>query len=79
MYGKEFFARGREAHRISFDREACVGCAACVRACPMCQGVDVRGERRHARAVCRERCLNCYLCVATCPAGAIKAVPVQRG
>lgn len=52
-------------YRMRFDADACVGCGACNKACPM--GIDVRKEPNSAE------CIRCGACRSTCPADAIVA------
>ena len=54
---------------ISIDSAACIGCAACVRACPgnlLKLGADGRAYSRRPRD-----CWGCTACLKECPSGAI--------
>lgn len=52
----------------SIIAEACKGCTACVRACP----VDaIKGERKEAHTINEEKCIRCGACVETCRFDAI--------
>lgn len=52
----------------SIIAEACKGCTACVRVCP----VDaIKGERKEAHIIDEEKCIRCGACVETCRFNAI--------
>lgn len=52
----------------SIVAEACKGCTACVRACP----VDaISGERKEAHTIDEDKCIRCGACVETCRFDAI--------
>ena len=65
------------------DKEKCVGCLACTRACPrkLIQGVDYDQQvfipcASHAKGAitvrgCSQGCIGCSLCVKICPEKAI--------
>ena len=56
------------------DESACIGCAACIRACP----VDaIMGASKFMHTVIRNECTGCALCVAPCPVDCIKMQPIQ--
>lgn len=64
----------REAARI--DESACIGCAVCIRACP----VDaIVGARKWMHAVLESECTGCALCVEPCPVDCISMVPARTG
>ena len=64
----------REAARI--DESACIGCAVCIRACP----VDaIVGARKWMHAVLESECTGCGLCVEPCPVDCITMVPARTG
>jgi polyferredoxin len=49
--------------RMALDKEKCVSCGKCEKACPM--GVKVTADPNSAE------CIRCGACVRTCPAGAL--------
>jgi NADP-reducing hydrogenase subunit HndC len=56
--------------RYRIDEEACTGCRACVRACPV---EAISGERRSPHTIDLEACIKCGSCVTLCRFGAILA------
>lgn len=59
------------------DEAACIGCAKCIRACP----VDaIVGAARHMHTVIADECTGCELCIAPCPVDciAIRPAPMAR-
>ena len=66
-------ACGREAPRALavIDESACIGCALCLKACP----VDaILGASKHMHTVIAEHCTGCELCVPACPVDCIALV-----
>lgn len=56
------------------DEAVCIGCTACIRACP----VDaIMGASKHMHTVISSECTGCGLCVAPCPVDCIYMQPVE--
>jgi NADH-quinone oxidoreductase subunit F len=54
--------------RYRIDPEACVGCTACLKKCP----VDaITGEKKESHVIDIERCIRCGACVVACKFDAI--------
>ncbi len=54
------------------DESACIGCTACIRACP----VDaIMGASKLMHTVISDECTGCSLCVTPCPVDCIDMVP----
>ena len=56
-------------HSVEFDRERCIACVACCKACPT-QAIRVR-ERQVA--LDPDRCIDCGECIRACPYDAVSA------
>ena len=58
----------------SIDNEACIGCSACVNACPVgiLEMIDAGGEQKCSIGDKQEECTSCMTCVNVCPVNAIK-------
>ena len=57
------------------DESACIGCTACIRACP----VDaIMGASKLMHTVIAEECTGCGLCVAPCPVDCIHMRPSEN-
>jgi Na+-translocating ferredoxin:NAD+ oxidoreductase subunit B len=64
---------GREAPRALalIDEEACIGCALCLKACP----VDaILGAAKRMHVVIDAHCTGCELCIPVCPVDCIALV-----
>ncbi|KAA3627748.1 MAG: electron transport complex subunit RsxB [Proteobacteria bacterium] len=58
------------------DEALCVGCTACIRACP----VDaILGAAKQMHTVLPDYCTGCKLCVEPCPVDCISMEPVNPG
>ncbi len=57
-------------YMIKIDKDACVGCGACVKDCVT--GYLSIEEPAHKAAVTGDRCIRCGHCEAICPIGAIE-------
>ncbi|MFH2110228.1 MAG: 4Fe-4S binding protein [Candidatus Bathyarchaeota archaeon] len=55
--------------RITFDREACIGCLLCIRTCPT--GTILATEDRKVEFRL-DHCIFCGQCVEICPKDAVK-------
>ena len=55
------------------DESRCIGCVACIRACPVDAIIGARG-RMHT--VVESECTGCELCVPACPVECIALVPM---
>lgn len=52
---------------VKIDKEACIGCGACVDVCPVSSL-----SMEDGKAVCDEStCIDCGACIGTCPVQAI--------
>ncbi len=56
-------------HSVEFDRDRCVACVACCKACPT-QAIRVREKQV---VVDGERCIDCGECIRACPYDAVSA------
>ncbi|WP_019272770.1 RnfABCDGE type electron transport complex subunit B [Neisseria lactamica] len=56
------------------DESACIGCTACIRACP---ADAIMGAGKFMHTVIADECTGCGLCVAPCPVDCIRMQPVS--
>lgn len=56
------------------DETACIGCTACIKACPM---DAILGAAKHMHTVIRDECSGCGLCLPPCPVDCIILHPVS--
>ena len=59
---------------LTIDRDRCIGCGRCLRACGS-GGIEIRGEGRSRRAFPTDGCILCGSCVDACP---VDAISIQR-
>jgi polyferredoxin len=57
---------------ISAQAEACTGCGACTKACPM--DIPVAECVRMGTSIGKGDCILCQRCVVSCPTGALKTI-----
>lgn len=54
-------------HSIKVDEEKCIGCIACMKACPT-KAIRLRNKKAHIKFA---RCIDCGACLRVCPHNAI--------
>ena len=58
----------RELVQYAIDKKTCIGCGACVKACPVSA---VSGEKKKAHTINKKKCIKCGACLEICPVGAV--------
>jgi NADH-quinone oxidoreductase subunit F/NADP-reducing hydrogenase subunit HndC len=58
----------RELVAYSIDKKTCIGCGACVKACPT---AAVSGTKKKPHKINQKKCIKCGACSEICPVGAI--------
>ena len=64
--GTSELRRNSSAYVLHYDRDACIGCGACVRRCPM-SAISLDSDGRCQN---EDVCIGCGQCALGCPAGA---------
>jgi len=54
---------------VAIDAQKCVGCQACLKACPQSDALSVAPDGK--ACLSEQWCLGCMACLGCCPAGAI--------
>ncbi|MBN2108961.1 MAG: 4Fe-4S binding protein, partial [Deltaproteobacteria bacterium] len=58
----------RELVCYTIDKKTCIGCGACVKACP---NAAVSGEKKKPHTINQKKCIKCGACSEICPVGAV--------
>ena len=66
----------RDLTAFDIDAEACDGCHACVKSCPV---EAIEGERKGLHLLDQDKCISCGVCYDVCPIDAIRFFPKPRG
>ena len=61
-------AEASRFHSIKVDREKCIGCVTCMKACPT---KAIRVEKDKKAFIIYERCVDCGECLRVCPHEAV--------
>lgn len=78
-------SRGLFIHRVSIDKDLCINCRRCVKACPRSQEVfgsekkDETEDKKNPIALKKpERCGACLECQNVCPVNAIAITTTRK-
>ena len=77
LLGKPYLAPAKTQIKAIalIDEAVCIGCTACIRACP----VDaIMGASKLMHTIISDECTGCGLCVTPCPVDCIDMVPVSQ-
>jgi NADH:ubiquinone oxidoreductase subunit F (NADH-binding)/ferredoxin len=58
----------RELVQYAIDTKTCIGCGACIKACPVSA---VSGEKKKVHTINKKKCIKCGACMEICPVGAV--------
>ena len=61
-------------HSVIIDKDKCVGCTSCIKACPN-ESIRVR---EHKAKILDQRCIDCGVCISICPHSAIRSIHAKR-